>query len=299
MKLESENIVELLKRAIKAAKKAGSYIHSYDRSKLEVVHKDGNLSEASQVVTEVDLHCQELILDILKESIERFDLGLLTEELADDYSRFEKDYFWCIDPLDGTLPFIENREGYSVSIALVSKEGEAIIGVVYNPLNGDLYEAMKGNGVKKNGANYELKTKLDYLTFVSDRSFMKRPFINDVLCNLNDLALDENLNGVKVIDYGGAAMNAIWVLENSPACYFKFPKKELGGGSLWDYAAVAIIVKEAGGRAANIFDMPLDLNREGATFMNHEGICFTSFKDGNGFFTKMKYMFSSFLAKVF
>ena len=50
-----------------------------------------------------------------------YDLALLTEESEDDRSCFEKDYFWCIDPLDGTLPFTRNEAGYSVSIGLVAE----------------------------------------------------------------------------------------------------------------------------------------------------------------------------------
>lgn len=37
-------------------------------------------------------------------------------------------------------------------------------------------------------------------------------------------------DGLKIIQQGGAAMNACWVLEQEPACYFKFPKPEAGGG---------------------------------------------------------------------
>jgi len=71
-------------------------------------------------------------------------------------------------------------------------------------------------------------------------------------------------------------MNAIWVLENAPACYFKFPKPENGGGSLWDFAATACIFREVGAIASDIYGAPLDLNRPDSTFMNHRGILFTA-----------------------
>ena len=47
--------------------------------------------------------------------------------------RLELNYFWCIDPLDGTLPFIEGKVGYAVSIGLVSRDGTPLIGVVCDP----------------------------------------------------------------------------------------------------------------------------------------------------------------------
>ena len=74
-------------------------------------------------------------------------------------------------------------------------------------------------------------------------------------------------------------MNACWVLEKAPACYFKFPKPEDGGGSLWDYAATASLFHEAGAVASDIYGKPLDLNRPDSTFMNHRGVLFTNNHD--------------------
>ncbi|MDF3128359.1 inositol monophosphatase family protein [Kiritimatiellaeota bacterium B1221] len=81
------------------------------------------MSLASAVVSELDREAQDLILTELEESVGRFDLGILAEESEDSQDRFEKEYFWCIDPLDGTLPFLEGKTGYAVSIALLSREG--------------------------------------------------------------------------------------------------------------------------------------------------------------------------------
>ena len=76
-----------------------------------------------------------------------YNLGLLTEEQEDDNSRFDKDFFWCIDPIDGTLAFIKKQAGFSVSIALIAKDGTPQIGVVYDPTKDNLYYAIKDNGV--------------------------------------------------------------------------------------------------------------------------------------------------------
>jgi 3'-phosphoadenosine 5'-phosphosulfate (PAPS) 3'-phosphatase len=71
-------------------------------------------------------------------------------------------------------------------------------------------------------------------------------------------------------------MNACWVLEKQPACYFKFPKPELGGGSLWDFAATACIFQEAGALVSDINGNTLELNRHDSTFMNHQGALYSS-----------------------
>jgi len=66
-------------------------------------------------------------------------------------------------------------------------------------------------------------------------------------------------------------------LENGPAMMLKFPKKEKGGGSIWDYAATACIYNELGFPATNFNGEKLDLNKKGDAFMNHEGVCFSNF----------------------
>jgi 3'-phosphoadenosine 5'-phosphosulfate (PAPS) 3'-phosphatase len=71
-------------------------------------------------------------------------------------------------------------------------------------------------------------------------------------------------------------MNAIEVLENPPACYFKFPKPQQGGGSLWDFAATAAIFNECGASARDFDGQSLELNRAESTFMNHRGVLFAT-----------------------
>ena len=134
LKLNSTDIDALCKLAIEAAKSAGALISSYQNKSIEVLKKNTGDSYASQVVTEVDFKSQELILNILKPSIHQFDLAILSEEIQDTKNRLKKNYFWCIDPLDGTLPFTEGLSGYAVSIALIALNGEPQIGVVYDPV---------------------------------------------------------------------------------------------------------------------------------------------------------------------
>lgn len=276
MRLSDNDIECLLQLAKKAALKAGEYIQQFNRSKLDVIKKEGGNSKASQVVTEVDINCQKIILSILSDSIDNFDLGVLTEELEDNKSRFEKDYFWCVDPLDGTLPFIEGRSGYSVSIALVSKAGESLLGVIYDPLNSVLYSAAIGRGAFRNEKAFSVSANNQKLTFVSDRSFMLHSRIEEVKEKLIELSYQYQLKGINIIEHGGAAMNAMWMLEHAPSCYFKFPKEDKGGGSLWDYAASARIVQEADAFAFDFKKEALKFNDQESTFMNRSGVFYAS-----------------------
>ena len=272
------NLIPLKKIAIEAALAAGKIIKTYMDEDIDFEQKDGGVNYASQVVTKVDKECEDEILRHLIPTCSTHDLALLTEETEDDGSRFEKDYFWCIDPIDGTLAFINKEPDFSVSIALVSKSGEPVIGVVYDPSTDTLYHGAKGHGVYRNDALWEIEPKNNYLTFVHDKLLQATHQIDDLVELLNQTVENQSLKRFKVIKGGGSVLNAINVLKQAPACLIKHPKKEIGGGSIWDFAATACLFHELGFRATNFEGGPLDLNRKDSTFMHHEGVFYASFE---------------------
>lgn len=276
MHLNSEQLQKLCETAKQAALSAGSIIADAQGSALKVHSKQGGENIASCVVTEIDIKAQEAILNILTPTLKEFDLGLLTEESTDDSSRFEHDYYWCIDPLDGTLVFSRDEDGYSTSIALIAKNGEAIIGVVYNPRAKDLYHAIKGHGAFKNNAPLKVKQWSQNLTLLYDQSYLKHLEFDAQVAKLKVDIKKFGLNEVILHHLGGAVMNGITTIEMAPALYFKFPKKAAGGGSLWDFAASSVIQTEAGGFNSDYYRKPLDLNRSDSTFMNHKGVIYCS-----------------------
>jgi len=276
MILNNNDLKKLAVFAKKAALSAGEIISKAQGKPIEVNSKIGGENIASNVVTEIDFKAQEAILQVLEPTLKEYDLGLLTEESADDSSRFEKDYFWCIDPLDGTLCFSRNEDGYSTSIALVSKSGIPVIGVVFNPRTKTLYNAIKRGGAFKNDLPFRLKNKSNVLTLLYDQSFLRIKNYEQEIKNLENLAKELGLNEVKLHHLGGAVMNGIITIELAPAIYYKHPKKALGGGSLWDFAASSIIQSEAGGFNSDYYNNELDLNRKDSTFMNHKGVIYSS-----------------------
>ncbi|MGB0837432.1 MAG: 3'(2'),5'-bisphosphate nucleotidase CysQ family protein [Flavobacteriaceae bacterium] len=273
------NFNTLAKIAVQAALDAGALIEKHLGTTLEVRHKGTGQNLASQVVTDIDIACEKLILSHLLPSCHRYDLALLSEERPDDGSRFEKEYFWCIDPLDGTLPFIQNRPGFSVSIALVAQDGSPVIGVVYDPVKRNLYQAIKGEGVLKNDKPWVPLKKNNYLTYVTDKTLEETPSRAGIESSLEGITKEMNLEKIVEKSGGGSVMNAIYVLENAPACLIKLPKKEDGGGSIWDFAATACIFNELQHSATNYDGDPLALNKRENTFMNDQGIFFSSIEN--------------------
>lgn len=276
MRLDERDLEELRSLAARAACEAGALIETLARTDVAVERKEAGDSLASQVVTEVDRRAEARVLSVLAPSRERFNLGILSEERGDDGSRFESSAFWCIDPLDGTLPFVEGVEGYSVSIALVSRAGVPLVGVVYDPRNRVLFEAIKGSGARIDGSNFRISASWlasDSVSVFSDRSSGTVANHQKVLQRLGAKFAQ---GGVSNRVGFGAALNACSILREGLGCYFKLPKEKSGGGSVWDFAAAACIVSEAGGCVSDMRGNPLSLNPKDSLLMNEKGVLFAT-----------------------
>ncbi|MGB0590021.1 MAG: inositol monophosphatase family protein [Myxococcota bacterium] len=263
----TEIAAELLGAARAACLAAGRYVQANRGRPLEVASK-GFASRASDVVTEIDLEAQAIILEALKPTIARFDLGVLAEEGDHDDSRLRKHAFWTIDPLDGTQYFIEGSSGYATSIALVSQSGEPILGVVYDPVRGDLFEVVVGKGVTLNGQPLrgdEADTGTpERLQWFADRSLRNHPRFEEYEARFD------------VHFMGGAVLNVLQLLTQPRSVYLKAPKAEVGGCAIWDLAAVALMVTECSGSARCFDGRALPLNRADSVFFNDVGLAFAS-----------------------
>ncbi|MDC1105239.1 hypothetical protein OAT16_00940 [Prolixibacteraceae bacterium] len=263
--------------AIQAAQKAGAYIATHSFQDIDVEYKSVGTSVASSVFTEVDMQSQKIIIDMLSASCDLYDIGMLAEESAEDTDRLAKELFWAIDPLDGSLPFIQQTAGFAVSIALVTKGGEAILGVVYDPVLSTTYHAIKGNGVFRNNrplVTPSMDSSTSFLTWHMDRSLLKQKEMDVWKTELTKIAMDLGYQGLRIESSTGAVMHAIAVVESSHAIYLKPPKTKQGGGSIWDFAATSIIAMEAGVEVCNFQKRPLNLNDSETHFMNKQGIIY-------------------------
>ncbi len=275
MNLSGSDLNELADLAILSATEAGQMIARSRPTNVARKARSGSL--AAQVVTEIDRSSEQIILDVLTPTLERFELGLLTEERDDDSSRLSADHFWCIDPLDGTLPYIDGSPGYAVSIALVTRDGTPQIGVIYDPVDATMLHAIAGVGAFRDGTPWPTTPEPgdDVLSVFADRSFVTDDNHDLVVDALSAIAQEAGLAGIELHTTAGAVMNACAVLRHPPACYFKFPKPT-GGGSLWDFAATACLFHEVGAVATDMVGDPLDLNRADASAMSHRGVLFAS-----------------------
>jgi 3'(2'), 5'-bisphosphate nucleotidase len=276
--LNKDILSTLCQHAINASIEAGQLIESRVHHPYRQQKKEGAHSRASQVVTEIDFKAQELILKHLQAGIARYDLGLLTEEAADDQSRLHTDYFWCIDPLDGTLPFTEQRPGYAVSIALVSRSGDPVLGVVFLPDEELCYSAIQGEGVALNGRSFGVGNPSDEYIFhvYMDRSMQSAEYFTAFSDQIKHWTRSQNFREVEYHIGFGAVRNALSVLSHANACYVKFPRSQPGGGSIWDFAATRLIFEELGLPVSNVKGKKLHLNMPETTFMHQQGVVYAT-----------------------
>jgi len=124
-----------------AAKVAGDAIlEVYDRD-FGVEHKDDG-----SPLTLADRRSHEIIFDYLT-TLPSEQLPVLSEEGKDiPYEeRRDRDYYWLVDPLDGTKEFIKRNGEFTVNIALIHK-GRPVLGVIYIPVKDTFYFASEGIG---------------------------------------------------------------------------------------------------------------------------------------------------------
>ncbi len=221
---------------VKIAKDAGKAIMEIYNQDFDIEFKSDNTP-----LTIADRKANEIIVSALNQlSVNSFlqqNIPILSEEGRnvpyDERKNWE--YFWMIDPLDGTKEFVKKNGEFTINIALIYKN-TPIIGVVYSPVLNVCYWAKKDEGAFKDGKKLPLKVKKgkNVYKIVASRSHMSnetKDFIE---------AIDTNKE--KVIVSIGSSLKICLVAEGEANIY-----PRLGPTMEWDTAAAHAIVNESNG----------------------------------------------------
>lgn len=151
--LASSELTSSLGQAVRdAARQAGAialpFYRSGTKTAARVWYKDHS-SPVTEADIAVDTFLKEHLAGLLPEA------AWLSEETADNPTRLDKPLVWIVDPIDGTRAFSTGHPDWSISIALV-QEGRPVLGVIYAPIHGHLYEAQLGGGARRNGERLQL-----------------------------------------------------------------------------------------------------------------------------------------------
>jgi 3'(2'), 5'-bisphosphate nucleotidase len=211
------------------AKEAGDAIMQVYKQDFEVEYKQDN-----SPLTLADKKANDIIETGLNQL--SVNLPILSEEGNDIpyQNRKHWEYFWLVDPLDGTKEFIKKNDEFTVNIALIHKD-TPVLGVVYAPALDTCYWAKQGKGAFKDGQKLPLKTKEQRNTYkiVASRSHMSdetRAFIDAI-----DTDKEKELISI------GSSLKICLVAEGEADIY-----PRLGPTMEWDTGAAHAIISEAG-----------------------------------------------------
>jgi len=235
----NDNASPFLKAAVDAALAAQPGILALYESGVAVDFKADD-----SPVTAADVAAEETIVATLKA---RFpDHGFYGEELGQ--SNLDAEYLWLIDPIDGTKSFVRGCPFFSTQIALMHK-GELILGVSNTPAYGELAWAEKGAGAYMNGKQVKVKPAPGL-----SRAVLSIGNVGSLAANAERWsALGQLMQQVHrhrgygdFVHYHLLAAGGIDLVVESDV-------------NILDVAALAVIVREAGGEMTELDGAPLNL----------------------------------------
>ena len=150
----------------------------------------------------------------------------------------DKTHRFIIDPIDGTTNFMHGVPHFSISIAL-EREGNIVSGLVFNPVNDEMFVAERGHGAFLNDKRLRVASRknLPDIVVASGAPFMGKDGREEFLKEAD--AVLASTSGIR--RFGSAALDLAWVAAGR---FDAFWERKLRP---WDIAAGLLLVREAGG----------------------------------------------------
>ncbi len=244
------NLQNLAQDVIAIAKEAGSAIMTIYREHTYTVE----IKSDDSPVTIADKTANDIIVKRLSTLTPQIPI-ISEESLEAPYAeRLHYEYFWLVDPLDGTKEFIARNGDFAVNIALVKKM-MPILGVIYVPNTEGVYFGVKNEGSFKidNGKKKRIHCNAFKINDIGLRIPVSRSYFNDAT-----KALIAQHYKDPILIPRGSALKFMNIAEGSADVY-----PRIGRTMEWDTAACQIIIEEAGGQLLKMDNrQPLDYNKE-------------------------------------
>lgn len=227
--------------ALEAASKAETVIMDYYSSRIA-----SELKSDGTPVTVADTEAERVIIETITNEFP--DHGFLGEESGDTHSA--SPYVWIIDPIDGTKNYIRHIPLFATQIALM-RENELILGVSNAPAMTELLHAEKDRGAFLNNQRVNVTDVGRFDQAMICHGGLKYFNEKGILANLFTLANDAH----RTRGFGDCYMYHLLASGRADAVIE-------AAISIWDIAALTVIVEEAGGRVTDLRGEPIDKNTD-------------------------------------
>lgn len=235
--------LESVKRiGLRAAYRAGRTLNEHFGSTIRV-SKKGDID----LVTEADIESEKIIVDTIREvfpghAILAEESGVLGEDGLDR---------WIIDPLDGTTNFAHHLPIFAVSIAY-AHDNSIVVGIVFNPVTGELFSAVSGQGARLNDDPIRVSTtaRVSESLLVTGFPYTVRSAAPTEIMERFTCCLT-SAQGIRRL--GSAALDLCYVGCGRFDGFWEEALKP------WDTAAGMLIAAEAGARVTDYTDQPYDM----------------------------------------
>ncbi len=228
MRLDSPQTNVIIKACMKASR---SLIRDFG----EIENLQVSTKAPGDFVSSADKRTEKILIEELQKAHPEY--GIITEE-SGIINRSNINNRWIIDPIDGTMNFLNGVPQFAISVGY-EENNEIKCGVILNPITNEMFCAEKGNGAFLNNSRIRVsnKKKLEDALLVTGG-----PKKNS---NIKEKIFSEYINISKKVSnvrkFGSAALDMAFVASGRFDAYWQ---REL---NYWDVAAGIIIVKEAGG----------------------------------------------------
>lgn len=221
------------------------------RHPLQVEEKQG----AADLVTEMDQAVEAFFRK--KQQVYYPDHRMIGEEGTHDADS-GKGIVWVIDPIDGTLNFVKQKNNFGIMIGIF-EDGKPLAGYIYQVMAKELYYGLVGQGVY---VNHQPLVPLE-VPYLQD-SLMVGNVGMFALNYCNSQRLLKSVLGIRA--HGSAALEIIEVLRGQASCYLSFRLKP------WDFAAGWAICQAAGIKVTQADGSPLSILEASSVIFAYEHI---------------------------
>ena len=203
-----------------------------------------NKTDHRDLVTQYDRAVQALLIERLSAAVPGARFFCEENDRQDDLG---SEHLFIIDPIDGTMNFVHHLNHSCISVAY-TRFGVPEAAAVFNPYVDEMFTALRGEGAFLNGRPIRVDPSPLGETVIC---FGSAPYNPELTEQTFALARKSYLTGLDVRRQGSAALDLCSVAAGRAGAYFELSI------SLWDYAAGALIVSEAGGQVTAVDGTPL------------------------------------------